>query len=138
MTGPPVRFVNRGIAEVWQHQYQLGHFVDTQDNYGSGFSTFCRLFLAMGLGPYVAARVANMAALVGATALLAGILRSSRVSWILVSAITLIFFALNAGSSSIQARPDFLATLLIMAVLALGRPAFLRRSNAVLAFFPKT
>ena len=51
MTGPPVRFVNRGIAEVWQHQYQLGHFVDTQDNYGSGFSTFCRLFLAMGLGP---------------------------------------------------------------------------------------
>jgi hypothetical protein len=36
-----------------------------------------------------------------------------------------------------KARPDFLATLLIMAVLALGRPAFLRRSNAVLAFFLK-
>jgi hypothetical protein len=122
--------VYRTIAEAWPRQYQLGNFVATQDNYGPGFSTFCRLFFAMGLGPYVGARVANLVALVGAAALLVGILRSSRVSWAIVAAVTSIFFALNAGSSSIQARPDFLATLLIMACLALGRPAFLGRVNA--------
>jgi hypothetical protein len=122
--------VYRTIAEVWPHQYQLGNFVATQDNYGPGFSTFCRLFFAMGMGPYVGARVANLAALLGAAAILVGILRSSRISWTTVAAVTSIFFALNAGSSSIQARPDFLATLLIMACLAMGRPAFLGRLNA--------
>ena len=124
--------VYRGISQVWPHQYQRGNFVATQDNYGPGFSTFCRPFLELGCDPYVAARAANMAALVGAMALLAWILRSYRISWVIVGSVTAIFFALNAGSSSIQARPDFLATLLIMAVLALGRPAFLGRMNAVL------
>jgi hypothetical protein len=118
--------VYRGIAEIWPHQYQPGHFVDTQDNYGPGYSTFCRPFLALFPDPYEAARVANLAALLGATGILLGILRANRVSWVTAIGVTSIFFALNAGSSSIQARPDFLATLLIMAVLALGRPAFLR------------
>jgi hypothetical protein len=125
--------VYRGIAEVWPHQYQPGHFVDAQDNYGPGYSTFCRPFLALGLDPYVAARVANLSALLGATGILLGILRVNRVSWVTASGVASIFFALNAGSSSIQARPDFLASLLIMAVLALGRPAFLRRKGAVAA-----
>ncbi len=115
--------VYRGIADVWPHQYQPGHFVGTQDNYGPGFSTFCRPFLATGLGPYVAARVANLAALAGAAALLVWILRGNRISWVIACSVTSIFFALNAGSSSLQARPDFLATLLIMAVLGAGRPS---------------
>lgn len=123
--------VYKGIAHVWPHQYQAGNFVATQDNYGPGFSTFCRPFLAIGLDPYVAARAANMAALVGATALLLWILRSYRLSWVAVAAVASVYFALNAGSSSIQARPDFLATLLIMAVLAVGRPLFLCRLNTL-------
>jgi hypothetical protein len=123
--------VYRGIAEVWPHQYQPGNFVSTQDNYGPGFSTFCRPFLATGMDPYVAARVANLAALAGAAVILLGILRSNRISWTVAGAVTSIFFALNAGSSSIQARPDFLATLLIMAVLAAGRPRFMSRLGGV-------
>jgi hypothetical protein len=119
--------VYRGIADVWPHQYQAGQFVATQDNYGPGFSTFCRPFIATGMDPYVAARVANMAALLGAALILAWILRCNRISWVTTCSVTSIFFALNAGSSSIQARPDFLATFLIMAVLAAGRPAFLSR-----------
>jgi len=119
--------VYRAIAGVWPHQYQPGHFVSTQDNYGPGFSTFCRPFIATGLDPYVAARVANLAALAGAVGILAGILRANRVSWVTTCAVASIFFALNAGSSSIQARPDFLATLLIMATLAAGQPRFLGR-----------
>jgi hypothetical protein len=125
--------VYRGIAEVWPHQYQPGNFVATQDNYGPGFSTFCRPFLAAGFDPYVAARVANMAALLGAVSILIAILRSNRISWVTVSGVAAIFFALNAGSSSIQARPDFLASLLIMGVLALGRPRFLDRFGPALA-----
>lgn len=124
--------VYRDIARVWPHQYQHGNFVATQDNYGPGFSTFCRPFLATGCDPYVAARAANLAALLGAAVLLMWILRSRRVSWAIAAGVTSIFFALNAGSSSIQARPDFLATLLIVAVLALGRPSVLGRLNAVL------
>ena len=99
-----------------------GSLSSTQDNYGPGFSTFCRPFIATGLDPYVAARVANLAALAGAVGILAGILRANRVSWVNTGAVASIFFALNAGSSSIQARPDFLATLLIMAALAAGQP----------------
>jgi hypothetical protein len=123
--------VYRGIADVWPHQYQAGHFVATQDNYGPGFSTFCRPFIATGMDPYVAARVANMAALAGAALLLAWMLRRNRISWVIVCSVTSIFFALNAGSSSLQARPDFLATLLIMAVLAFGRPSSMSRMGAV-------
>jgi hypothetical protein len=123
--------VYRGIAEVWPHQYQPGHFVDAQDNYGPGYSAFCRPFLALLSDPYAAARLANLAALAAATAILLGILRADRVSWFSAGGVASIFFALNAGSSSIQARPDFLATLLIMAVLAAGRPALQRRLGAV-------
>ncbi len=117
--------VYRGIARVWPHQYQLGHFVDAQDNYGPGYSTFCRPFLALGMDPYVAARAANLAALSGASLILLGVLRSYRISGALSLAVTALFFALNAGSSSLQARPDFLESLLILALLAAGRPSFL-------------
>jgi hypothetical protein len=122
--------VYRGIADVWPHQYQRGHFVATQDNYGPGFSAFCRPFIASGMDPYVAARAANMAALLGAVLILAWVLRSNRVSWVTTASVASIFFALNAGSSSIQARPDFLATLLIMAVLAVGRPSSMARRGS--------
>lgn len=122
--------VYRGIADVWPHQYQHGHFVSTQDNYGPGFSTFCRPFIATGMDPYVAARAANLAALAGAALILALVLRSDRIPWVTAGSVTSIFFALNAGSSSLQARPDFLATLLIMAVLAAGRPASMSRMGA--------
>jgi hypothetical protein len=125
--------VYRGIAEVWPHQYQPGHFVDAQDNYGPGYSTFCRPFLALLSDPYEAARVANLVALVAATGILLAILRLDRVSWVTSTGVAAIYFALNAGSSSIQARPDFLASLLIMSVLATGRPAFLRRYGTAAA-----
>jgi hypothetical protein len=115
--------VYRGIDQVWPHQYQAGHFVDAQDNYGPGYSTFCRPFLALGLDAYVADRLANVVALVAATVLLVKILRRSLCSWPTTLAVAAIFFSLNAGSSSIQARPDFLATLLIVCVLAVGQKA---------------
>jgi hypothetical protein len=79
----------------------------------------------------VAARAANMAALCGAVALLAWVLRSYRTSWLATGGVAAIFFALNAGSSSIQARPDFLETLLIMGVLAAGRPLVMDRMGAL-------
>lgn len=119
--------VYKRLAEVWPHQYQQGHFVDAQDNYGPGYTTFCRPFLALVSDPYAAARVANFAALALASAILLLLLRNRRFSWTRCLAITAIFFALNAGSSSLQARPDFLGTLCIVVMLALGTPQARRR-----------
>ena len=125
--------VYKRISDVWPHQYQFGHFVDTQDNYGPSYATFCRPFLWICGDAYVAARLANLAALSIATLLVAAVLRLHRASWAVSAAVASIFFCFNAGSSSIQARPDFLGSLTIVAALAVGQPSVLRRMPPVTA-----
>jgi hypothetical protein len=111
------------IARVFPHEYQPGNFVLGHDNYGPGYPAFCRPFLALIADPYVAHRVANLVALVLACAVLTRLLRQNRASRAVTAGIVAIFYALNAGSYSIQARPDFLVLLLMTAVWAVGQGA---------------
>jgi hypothetical protein len=107
-------------AEVWPHQYQIGNYINGHDGYGPGYPAFVRPFLWLGIDVYVAHRLANLVAILSSCALIFWLLRQQRCSHFMAASLTAIIFALNAGSYSIQARPDFLVLLLITALLALG------------------
>lgn len=112
--------VYAAIAQVWPAQYQWAHFVPGHDGYGPGYATFMRPFLALGGDVYVTHRVANLFTLLAVTALVARLLRRTGCPTAPAVALLAIFYALNAGSYSIQARPDFLVLLEIVGLLALG------------------
>jgi hypothetical protein len=111
------------LARVFPHEYQPGNFVLGHDNYGPGYPAFCRPFLALVADPYAAHRVANLVALALAAAVLAWLLRQNRAPAAVAAGVVALFFALNAGSYSLQARPDFLVLFLIAAVFAVGHGA---------------
>src|SRR4051812_9893490 len=112
--------VYAAIAQVWPGEYQWSHYIDGHDGYGPGYPWFVHPFLFAGLGVYVAHRTANFIAISLACVLVARLLRHQGCSVRATAAATTIFYALNAGSYSIQARPDFLVLLEIAALLALG------------------
>ncbi|HVT72252.1 MAG TPA: hypothetical protein VHD61_03890 [Lacunisphaera sp.] len=111
------------LARTWPHQYQAGHFVDGFDPYGPGYPAFVRPFLRVLRDPYAAHRVANLAALAVACGLLGLVLRANRCPAGAAAGLVALYYALQAGSYSIQARPDFLVAGEIIALLALGQPA---------------
>jgi hypothetical protein len=115
--------VYAAVAQAWPDQYQWSHYTDGHDGYGPGYPAFVRPFLLLGLDVYVAHRLANLAALLAACAWLGRLLRGAGASLRVTAAVVTIFYALNAGSYSIQARPDFLVLLEITAILALGAAA---------------
>ncbi len=115
--------VYASIMHLWPHQYQWGHFVLGQDNYGPGYPALCSLFLLATPDVYLADRLANLASIAAACALLAWLLRRNRCRPEVTAGVVAIFFAANAGSFSIEARPDFLAVLEMIAVLAMGQRA---------------
>ena len=118
-------------ARVWPNEYQYGNYVCGHDNYGPGYPAFCRPFLAALGDVYVAHRASNLVAIAGACCLLVGILRGNGCPWPECAATTAIFYSLFAGSYSVQARPDFLSALLMLAVLGAGQPRFWRGRNPV-------
>ncbi len=115
--------VYAAIARAWPHQYQWDHFVDGHDGYGPGYPTLVQPLLRAGLDVYFAHRIVNLLAIVAAGALVVRLLLQQgcarRIAWGLAT----IFYALNAGSYSIQARPDFLVLFEITVLLALGDAA---------------
>jgi hypothetical protein len=115
------------VAKAWPHEYQAGHYVEAQDNYGPVYPLLCRPFQVAGLGIYSAARTANLFFIVGATLLLALILWANGCRSDVAVAGCALFYALNAGSYSIQARPDFLAMLATVAVLGFAQPSVMGR-----------
>ncbi|HVZ63859.1 MAG TPA: hypothetical protein VG936_04660 [Lacunisphaera sp.] len=119
------------LAQVWPHQYQAGHFVDGFDPYGPGYPTFVRPFLRAMRDPYVAHRLANFAALAAACVMLALLLRANRCPAGVTAGLVALYYALQAGSYSIQARPDFLVAGEIIALLALGQPTVRARFHPV-------
>lgn len=118
------------IARTWPHQYQWGNYVLGHDNYGPGYPAFCRPFIALIGNVYVAHRAANVVALAASCILLGWLLRSNRCPAYAAAGLLSVFFALNAGSYSIQARPDFLVLLLILSVLAVGQLGVVGRLSA--------
>lgn len=121
------------IARAWPYQYQFGNFVAGHDNYGPGFPAFCRPFLALVADPYVAQRLANLTALLAATGALAWILRGNRCSWPVTAATSAAFYALHAGSYSVQIRPDFLLAALMLVLVGIGQPGRRARGGALVA-----
>lgn len=119
------------LARVWPHQYQAGRYVEGFDPYGPGYPTFVRPFLRAMRDPYVAHRVANFAALAAACLMLALVLRANRCPAGITAGLVALYYALQAGSYSIQARPDFLVAGEIIALLALGQPAIRARFHPV-------
>ncbi len=119
------------IAAQWPHQYQWGSFVAGHDNYGPGYPLFCRPFLALLSDIYVAHRVANFVALAAASGVLWWILRANRCAPVVAAAVTALFYALQEGSYSVQARPDFLVALWMLVTFALGQPSVQARRNPV-------
>lgn len=97
--------------------------MDGFDPCGPGYPAFVRPFLRAVRNPYVAHRVANLAALAAACALLGLVLRANRCPAAVAAGLVTVFYALQAGSYSIQARPDFLVAAEILVLLALGQPA---------------
>ena len=131
--GEPMGFwetVYASIAREWPHGYQWGHFIAGHDNYGPGYPAFCRPFLFVFTDVYVAHRVANLFCLAAACILLAVLLRGNRCPGSVVAGVVGIAFALNAGSYSIQARPDFLVMLEVTALLGAGQLAAMGRLSA--------
>src|SRR5688572_14755917 len=114
-------------ANAWPDQYQWSHYLDGHDGYGPGYPAFVRPLLWTGLDVYVAHRLANLIAIVGACALVWRLLRHQGCETGTAMALMTIFYALNAGSYSVQARPDFLVLLAITAMLALGNAAARQR-----------
>jgi len=112
--------VYAAIARVWPAQYQWANFVTGHDGYGPGYPTFMRPFLALGGDVYLTHRMVNLGTLIAATALLARLLRRNGCPPAPMVALLAIFYALNAGSYSIQARPDFLVLLEIIGLHAFG------------------
>lgn len=119
------------ISRVWPHEYQLGNYVAGHDNYGPGYPAFCRPFVHLIADVYVAHRTANLVAICAACAALFGILRSNRCSVPICAAVTAAFYALNEGTYSVQARPDFLVAFEILLVLGIGQPSFRRKWGPV-------
>jgi hypothetical protein len=115
------------IDRMWPNQYHLGNFVLGHDNYGPGYPAFCRPFLWAFANVLVAHRVANLVLIAGASLLVGLLVRINRGSPSITAAVVAIFFALNAGTYSIQARPDFLVLLEVAAILAVGQFAAQRR-----------
>lgn len=122
--------VYASIAREWPQQYQWGHFVLGHDNYGPGYPAFCRPFLLVFSDVYVAHRVANLVCIVAACVLLAGLLRLNKCRGPITAAVVGIVFAMNAGSYSIQARPDFLVLLEVTVLLGAGQLAAMGRLSA--------
>ena len=120
-------------ARVWPDQYQAGHFIDGFDPYGPGYPASVRPLLALGLGTYPAHRLAAFLALLGSAALLAWTLRRRGVPAAIVAAVVAIVVSLNAGSYSIQARPDFLVLLETMALLLVAEA---QAAGRVTGIFP--
>lgn len=112
--------VYAAIARVWPAQYQWANFVTGHDGYGPGYPTFMRPFLALGGDVYLTHRLVNLFTLVAVTALVARMLRRKGCPTAPAAALLAIFYALNAGSYSIQSRPDFLVLLEIVGLLAFG------------------
>lgn len=112
------------IAREWPSEYQPGHFVLGHDNYGPGYPAFCRPFLAVLHDPYLAGRLANLAALVAAAALVVAMARRSRASWTASVAAAAVVVGVCAGSYSIQVRPDFLLLLEMAVAWWVGLRAF--------------
>jgi hypothetical protein len=106
------------IAREFPSGYQWGHFVLGHDNYGPLFPLFCQPFIYALGNPYLAGRVANALALLGATVSIVVVARRSGASWTASAASGAIVLGFAAGSYSIQVRPDFLA--LVEVVLSLG------------------
>jgi hypothetical protein len=122
--------VYASIAREWPQQYQWGHFVLGHDNYGPGYPAFCRLFILAFPDVYVAHRVANLVCIVVACVLLAGLLRLNKCRGPVTASVVGIVFAMNAGSYSIQSRPDFLVLLEVIALLGAGQLAAMGRLSA--------
>jgi hypothetical protein len=117
------------IARVWPHEYQLGNYVAGHDSYGPGYPAFCRPFLGLFADGYFAHRAANLFAICAACAALVCILHACRCSVPIIAATTAIVYALNEGTYSIQARPDFLVTFEVLLMLGIGRPSFRKRCS---------
>lgn len=115
--------VYASIARAWPNQYQWDHWIDGHDGYGPGYPTLVQFFLRAGLDVYVAHRLVNLIAILLACGLVARMLRQAGSSGRITAAVTILFYALNAGSYSIQARPDFLVLLEMTAMFALGHAA---------------
>jgi hypothetical protein len=115
--------VYAAIARVWPEQYQWVNHVEGHDGYGPGYPAFVRPFLLVGFEVYVAHRLANLVAILLAGGLVVRLLLQRGCPAWATAALTAIFYALNAGSYSIQARPDFLVLLAIAVLLALGESA---------------
>jgi hypothetical protein len=107
-------------ARIWPNQYQFGHYINGHDGYGPGYLAFVRPFLWTGLDVYAAHRIANLVAILLTCALLMRLLRHHCCPLAIAAALTVILYSLNAGSYSIQARPDFLVLFAITAMLTLG------------------
>ncbi len=118
------------IARAWPGQYQWGNYMAGYDGYGPGYPAFCRVFLLAVGDPYEAHRIANLAALLAACGLVAWLFRLSRCPAAVAAAGVAVVFAANAGSYSIQARPDFLVLLEIVAILGVGGFAVAGRLGA--------
>ena len=115
--------VYASIARAWPDQYQWAHWIDGHDGYGPGYPTLVQAFLRLGFEGYFAHRLVNLLAILLACGLVARMLHGGGCSRRITAAVTTLFYALNAGSYSIQARPDFLVLLEITAMLALGHAA---------------
>lgn len=126
--------VYASIARAWPQQYQWSHYIDGHDGYGPGYPLFVRPFLAAGLEVYVAHRIANVVAIALACALVARLVWRQGASWRVTAAVTAIIYALNAGSYSIQARPDFLLLAETTAMLAWGAAVARRQATMGLGF----
>ena len=111
------------IARSWPHEYQWGYYVAGHDYYGPGYPTVVHAFQALVAGIYPAFRTANLVSLLAACGVLTAMLRIARCPVAPAAAVVAIVFSINAGSYSIQARPDFLVLLEIAGMLALGQLA---------------
>lgn len=118
------------IAQHWPDQYQEGNFVLGHDNYGPGYPFFCRAFIPLFADIYVAHRVANLVALLAACGVLWWILRANRCPAVITAVVTAGFYALQEGSYSVQARPDFLVATGMLVLFALGQPSVQSRRSA--------
>ncbi len=112
--------VYAAIARAWPHQYQWEHHVDGHDGYGPGYPTLVQPLLRAGVELYFAHRLVNLVAILATSAVIVRLLLANGTSRRVACGAATIFYALNAGSYSIQARPDFLVLLEITGLLALG------------------
>ena len=112
--------VYAAIARAWPQQYQWAHHIDGHDGYGPAYPTLVQPLLRAGVEPYFAHRLVNLLAILAASALIVRLLLANGTSRRVALGAATIFYALNAGSYSIQARPDFLVLLAIVGLLALG------------------